>query len=438
MMNIDKLFKKASEKGITDIQAYHTKTKNVGIEIFKGETDKYEISDTSRLVIKGIYNKKMGTYVTEILDDSVIDEAVETIIASAKNIDSLDDAIIYEGDKEYKELDDIYNKELATVDIAKKIDLLKALDKKLTEYDERVSVVESMYSENEHEIAIKNSKGIDLHDKANSAYIGGEVIVKDEKDQRVGFDVQVSNDFNDFDIDKIANNIMEDALKSLGAKPVPSNKYEIILKNNAFAIMLLSYQGIFSAQNVQKGVSLLKGKLNTKIGSDLVTIVDDPFLKKSSASRSFDDEGVATKYKELIKEGKLNTYLYDLVSAKKDGVESTGNGFGGGISSVNLKLLPGNVSFDDMIASVKEGIYITNLSGTHAGINTISGDFSLQASGYYIKDGKIVKPVALITVAGNFIDLLKDVVMVGNDSKLTYYNVQTPSIKIKSMQVSGS
>src|SRR5690606_25053598 len=99
------------------------------------------------------------------------------------------------------------------------------------EYDERISVVETMYSENNNAVVLKNSKGINLSNKANSAYIGGNVIVKDETDQRVGFDVVISNDFNDFDIEKVGKEIIDDALASLGAKPVPSDNYEIVFSN---------------------------------------------------------------------------------------------------------------------------------------------------------------------------------------------------------------
>jgi len=437
-MNIEKLFSRASEKGVSDIQVYMSDRTNLSIEIFEGDIDKYEISDTKSLTIRGVYNNKMGTFVTEVLEDDIIDEVIDTIIASAKEIDSLDDAIIYAGDKEYKKLDDIFNENLAKLDVKKKIQTLKDMDKFLHEYDERMSVVETMYSENTNKVVLKNTKGLDLENIANSAYMGGSVIVKDDKDQRVGFDVLISNDFNDFDIKKIAKEIADNALAALGAKPVPSNNYEIVFSNGALATLLSAFQNVFSADAVQKNMSLLKGKLNEKVGSDLVTIVDDPFMKKSARSRSFDDEGVATAYKALINDGVLNTYLHNLVTAKKDDVTSTGNGFGGSVSAVNLKMESGESKLGDMIQSMDEGIYITDVQGAHAGANAVSGDFSLQAMGYYIKDGKQVRPVALITVAGNFIDMLKDITMVGNDGKLSYYGVTTPSVKVKSMPVSGS
>ena len=437
-MNLDKLFLIAKEKKISDIEIFASDRTSLNIEIFDGVVDKYEIASTNDLKIKGIYNNKMGRFRTEVLTDDVIEEILDSIVASAKEIDSLDDAIIYEGDSHYEDLKDIYNERLYNLDVQKKIDHLLALDKYLHEYDERVSVVNTMYSEDTSAVLLKNSKGINLNNKANAAYIGGSVIVKDSSDQRVGFDVIISNDFNDFDIETIGKSIVDDALASLGAKPVPSDSYEIVYANGAFATLLSAFQGVFSADAVQKGLSLLKGKLNEVIGSPLVTIVDDPFMKKSVSSRSFDDEGVATAYKELVGNGILKTYLHNLVSAKKDGVKSTGNGFGGGVEAVNLKVEAGQSTLEEIISSCSKGIYVTNVQGVHSGANAVSGDFSLQASGYLVENGKKGRPVALITVAGNFLEMLKDITMVGNDLKMSYYGVTSPSVKVKSMQVSGS
>ena len=437
-MNLDNLFKRAKDKGIEALEIFSSDKNSLSIEIFNGEVDQYVIADTNSLTIKGLVNNKMGVFRTEVLDDEIIDEVLENIIKSAKEIDSLDDAIIYEGDSHYEELDDLYNDKLFNLDVQKKIDHLLKLDKYLHEYDERVMVVETMYSESNNTIGLRNSKGIDLKNKANSAYIGGSVIVKDEVDQRVGFDVVISNDFNDFDIEKIAKDIVEDALNSLGAKPVKSDSYDIIFANSAFATLLSAFQNVFSADAVQKGLSLLKGKIDQRVGSDLVTIVDDPFMKKSASSRSFDDEGVATYYKELVKSGVLKTYLHNLVTAKKANVKSTGNGFGGSVSAVNLKMEAGTSTLEEMLKSSKKAVFVKDVQGAHAGVNAVSGDFSLQASGYLIENGKKTRPVALITVAGNFIDLLKEVTMVGNDLKMSYYGVTCPSVKVEEMQVSGN
>jgi len=436
-MNIDKLFIVAKEKGIEDIQVYMSNSTNLSIQIFEGEVDKYEIADSSSLTVRGIYKNKMGVYSTEVMDDEMINVIVDAIIASAKIIDSLDDAIIYEGDKHYQEVEGLYNEKLTNLDVSKKIETLKEMDELFHNYDKRVKNVETSYTETTNSVFLQNSKGLKLYNKANASYIVSEVIVNDESDQRVGFDVKITNDFDDYNIKKIVEEITQDALNSLGAAPVASKNYEIVFSSLSFATLFSAFQGIFSAQAVQKGLSLLKDKLNQTVGSKLINIVDDPFMKKSANSRSFDDEGVATKFKYLVEKGVLKTYLHNLVTAKKDGVKSTGNGFGNGISSVNMKVEAGETNFDEMLKSVKDGIYITNVQGAHAGANAVSGDFSLQAAGYHVVDGKIAEPVALITVAGNFIEMLKNVVMVGNETKMTYYGITCPAVKIQSMPVSG-
>jgi len=437
MMNLELLFKTAKARGISDVQVFLSDRSELSIEVFDGELDKYEISASSSMTIRGVYNGKMGTFVTEVFDDEILPQIVDSIIESAKIIDALEDAIIYAGDKEYAKLEGLFDETLKNQDVAEKIQNVKKLDKAMHEADPKVTTVETMYSETTRRILLQNTKGLRLENVVNSAMIGGSAIVKDEHDQRTAFDLIISNDPKDLDVGPLADKIVRDAVSALGAKPIPTGAYEIVFKPEALQTLLSAFQGVFSAEAVHKNMSLLKGKLGTVIGSPLFTLVDDPFMKKSSRSRSFDDEGVATKYKALIDKGELKTYLYNLVTAKKDGVVSTGNGFGGSIGPVNLKVLPGETRYEDMLASVRNGILVKDVQGAHAGANPVSGDFSLQASGFVVKDGVIGAPVALITVAGNIIQMMKDVVAVADDLKTGYFGITSPSVKIKSMAVSG-
>ncbi len=210
--------------------------------------------------------------------------------------------------------------------------------------------------------------------------------------------------------------------------------------------MLESFTGIFSAENVQKDLSLLKGKLNEKIGSDKFTVIDDPFMEGGLSSKSFDGEGVACKFKKVIDKGVLKTYLHNLKTAKKDGVETTGNASKSSykspidISPSNFYIDKGDKSFDEIISSIEKGILITELQGLHSGLNTISGDFSLAALGFEIESGKIKRPVEQITVAGNYFDMIKDIEDVGTDLKFGLPGdayIGSPSLKIKKLSVSG-
>jgi len=435
-MNFNLLFKKAKEAGIEDLQIYFAKNNEFEIEVFKGELEKYTISDSASLSVKGIYDSKMGTVSTEVINDEVIDFIIDSVIASAKTIDSEDEVFIYEGDKEYTVVEGLLNPELDQVEAKRKIEDTLALEKSVLSKDERIRMVQAFYGQSTSNVLIQNSKGLKLEKESNNAVYGVYVIASDGKDQRTGVEYEQSNIYEDFDLEKIAKQGAEKAVAMLGATPCDSGDYEILLLNSASSSLLGPHLGMFSAESVQKDVSLLKGKVGTKIASDLITIVDDPFMKKSTKSGSFDDEGVATQYKELVKDGKLTGYLHNLKTAKKDNTRSTGNGFGR-IAPTNFYIKPGELSYDDAIKSMKKGLVITDLAGTHSGTNPISGDFSLQATGFLVEDGKVIRPVALITVAGNYLELLSDVTDVCNDLKFGFSFIGSPSLKIKNLVVSG-
>ena len=436
-MNFDRLFSLAKEKGIEDLQVYYSGNTEFELEVFNASLEKYAISDTSKLSVKGIYDKKMGTVTTEVIADSEFEFIVDSVIASAKAIENDDEVFIYEGDKHYKKVEGLFNAELAEVSAERKIaDTLK-LEELTKAADKRVTMVQAMYGDGTTRVLIQNSKGLKLEKEVNVAFIGAYVIASDGTDQRTALEYEQSNIYDEIDIEGIAKRGAEKACAMLGAVPVESGQYEVLLSNSASVALLAPHISMFSAESVQKDISLLKGKLDTVIANDLITIVDDPFMKKSSKSGSFDDEGVATEYKKMVDKGVLKGYFYDLRTAKKDGRKSTGNGFRNGIHPTNFYFENGTTKLDDAIASMKKGLYITDFQGTHAGCNPVSGDFSLQATGFLVEDGKLVHPVALITAAGNYLQLLKDVTAVCDDLKFNFGFIGSPALKIKSLQISG-
>jgi len=436
-MNFDLLFKEAKAKGIEDIQIYLASDSNFDIEALKGELEKYTIASTQKLSVKGIYDSKMGTVVTEVINDDMIDFIIDSIIASAKAVNSEDEVFIYEGDKDYKVVEGLFNQSLDDIEAKVKINDVLDLEKRVIAKDKRVRMVQAFYGDGTVNVLIQNSKGLKLEKLVNNGMMGVYVIASDGKDQRTAFEYIQSNDYSDFDLEIIASLGVKKAVALLGAKPCESGEYEILLTNEASATLLAPHLMMFSAESVQKDISLLKGKVGKVVGSSKINIVDDPFMKKSTRSGAFDDEGVATSFKELIKDGVLTGFLHNLKTAKKDNTKSTGNGFLRGIAPTNVYITPGDLNYDEAVKAMKKGLIITDLAGTHAGCNPISGDFSLQASGFLVEDGKIVRPVALITVAGNYLTMLKDVTGVCDDLKFNFRYIGSPSIKIKSLVVSG-
>ncbi|MDE6401626.1 MAG: TldD/PmbA family protein, partial [Clostridiales bacterium] len=143
----------------------------------------------------------------------------------------------------------------------------------------------------------------------------------------------------------------------------------------------------------------------------------------------------------LIDKGVPTGYVYDLETAKRAGVKSTGNGrlVGGNMrpSVGYITVKNGEKSQAEVFAKVRDGLYITELGGVHSGLDRQSGNYSLQASGFVIKNGKLDRPASLITVAGNIMTDFANIIAVGNDAKLTYYAVKSPSIAIGGISVSG-
>ena len=258
-----------------------------------------------------------------------------------------------------------------------------------------------------------------------------------------GAGFKVTRNFDKLDADAIAKEAAEEALFMLKAAPVPSGAYRAIIEAKCMPDMLGAFAGVFSAESAQKGLSLLAGKEGEMIASEAVTLMDDPLLPGGLASQPFDAEGVATFTKAVIEKGRLTTLLHNLKTARKAGVKTTGNaaksGYAGAVnvSPSNFFLAPGEKNLDALMADMGDGLVITEVSGLHAGANAISGDFSLIAQGYTVKDGKKDAPVEQITVAGNFYQLLKNIRAVGSDLLFPGSSIGSPSVDVGEISVAG-
>ena len=181
-------------------------------------------------------------------------------------------------------------------------------------------------------------------------------------------------------------------------------------------------------------------KLNAKIGSPKLTIEEKPLAKNLFYSY-YDGEGVATKNFPIVKKGVLTSYLYNRRTAKKDGVETTASASwtGGKIGTAfqNVFIKPGKKSFDEMISGIEKGVYITEIAGLGTGMNETSGDFSCQAEGFLIENGKLTKPLNLITLSGNLLKMLKDIKEFDNNVKLTVGAITLSDVLIKKMSIGG-
>jgi PmbA protein len=439
----EELFKEAKNSGFEECEIYYSDSESLSLNIYEGEVEKYKLNNSFGLSFRGKINDKMGYSYTEILDK----EAIKTLIINAKEaalaIENDDVQFIYEGDKEYKELD-CYKKELDNIKPDELISLAIEMEKECKKQcDKVVSFQGCGIGYGKATYGIINSKGLNLKNERNSLSAYVVPIVEENNEKYDGTGYVMANKVDDIRPEDLAKQGLEEALSKIGGRSIPSGKYKIVIKNEAMVSLLGTFSGIFNAEQAQKGLSLLKGKEGEIIASDVVTLIDDPYLKDGLGTTSFDDEGVGTYKKEIIFNGKLNTLLYNLKTAHKAGIKSTGNGFKGsyasiiGVSSTNFYINPGEKSFEELCSDVKEGVIITDFAGLHSGASAVTGDFSLAAKGFMIENGKRSFPVEQITVAGNFFKLLRDIEEVGSDLKFPMSSIGCPSITVKELSVAG-
>ena len=437
------LFAKAKDEGFSEYEIYYSERKSCSVNIYKEQIEKYQNSESSGFGFRGIYNGKMGYYYSETVDESIIPEVISTAKINAKLLENDEKEFIYEGSSKYPDLD-LYNTNLNKLTANDKIDLALKMEKAAYTYDKRITAVNtSLINTGDSSVYIANSKGMELSDKQNYAvaYIG--IMAQENNSIKESGEIWIGNDISSFNPIELANTAGKKVINSLCGTSVKSNTYKTIIKNEVVADMLQVFSSAFLADNVQKGFSLLSGKLGEKVYSSKITICDYPLLDNGYATTPFDSEGVASYNKNVVENGILKTYLYNLKTANKDGVQSTGNGFKSsfrgtvGVSTTNFFIQNGITEFEDLLSDINNGLLITDVAGLHSGANSISGDFSLAAEGFLIENGKITAPVEQITIAGNFYNLLSDVKDIGNDLKFNSSAIGSPSLAFDSIQVAG-
>lgn len=437
-MNTNKFFLKAKEKGIEVSELKMRKTSSTTISVFRGEIDENEVSTESSIVARGIYNGKISSVSTEKTSDESIDYLLDNIISNAKLIEKKEEPNIFKGSEKYHKKN-VYSKALEDWSTEDVIKTLFEIETKLKAVDSRVSDVQVAFSKTEEEKQLLNSYGLKLKNKSNFFYIYTSVymqvggVTKDEGKIVFGTDPKIIN------VDEIVKELVEKVSPKFDAIDLKTGKYKGVLSNDCVSSLLNALISNASSEETQKHSSLFEGKVDQKIVSSKITVLEKP-LEKNCFFTYFDDEGVATVNKEVVKKGVLKTLFYNLETAKKENRESTGNGYGSsriGVSTVNLYLKPGKSSEEELFKKINNGVYITSINGLHAGLNSMSGDFSLQAEGYLIKDGKLDKFLNLFTVGGNLFKLFNDVVAVGNNSKLFTSSTNCPSVAFKNLKISS-
>jgi PmbA protein len=236
-------------------------------------------------------------------------------------------------------------------------------------------------------------------------------------------------------LDDVARKAAQRATALFGARKPPTGRFAVIFERDVAATILEDLFAAVNAANVAIGNSWLVDRAGERIGSDLVTIVDDGRMPGKLGSAPFDGEGVATRRTPVFESGVLQSFLYDTYYARKLGATSTGNSTGSGIGTGNFYMAPGSVSLNALIADTAKGVLILDTIGfatEHA-----SGTYSRGARGLLIENGEIRHPIDEFTIAGSYGELLAGIDAVADDLRFDAA-VASPSFRVAEMTVSGN
>ena len=221
------------------------------------------------------------------------------------------------------------------------------------------------------------------------------------------------------------------AEQKLGAKKISTQRLPVIFASRVASGLIHHLLSALTGKSQYEKASFLYASLGEKALPDFITIYEKPHIVGGLASTNFDSEGVTSREKEIVSRGKIAHYILDSYSARKLSMEPTGNS--GGVT--NIRANNSGQSLTQMIAPIKKGLLVTELMGF--GVNNLTGDYSRGATGFYIDNGAISHPVEEVTIAGNLLEMLTDIIAISDDAE-TNNAIQVGSIFIKEMTVAGN
>ncbi len=435
----------AKAQNITDYELYYQANSSDQLSVFGGEVDSFSSSSVEGVCLRCLADGKIGTASTESFEEEEIPALFASAIESAAHIDSAEKQSIYAGGE--------YEKLPAAVqpknDTAQEIQMMTETEALALAADPRIQKgVRASLSDVSKKVAISNSEGLYLESEGFMSVAFAGVVAADETGKR--FNDHASSaalSGSEHKIDQLIGRAVEKTVSQIGAAPVASGHYPVIFDNSQMTAMLQIFQSAFSAQQAQDGLSLLKGKVGEKVASEAVTLIDDPMHPENFFKSPFDGEGVPTRKKTVLENGVLKTLLHNRATAAKDGVESTGNAFRAGYASpvsiapFTFYMQPSSMTRDELLAKAGTAVLITFMKGAHAGANAVTGDFSLESKGYLVENGKIVRAVEGITVAGNFFQMMQDITAVADDLKISSEDGASccgaPTVLVRDLAIAG-
>lgn len=427
-MKIEDFISNLKEK-VEALQVTEFKSEWVEIKVVNDNLKKSVFSDKNSYEVKAKINGKYVKINTEQLTPNLYEilKQQSEIIES----DYKDNYIENEKKLEFR------NNNTNTINIAEKIKTMIGLNQ-LRKTHDSISSITSEYEWNCSEKRIVNTNGVDLLSAKENCAFYVSVVAKNEKDTVTFNDIVYTTSDDDINMNQTCQNVIENAEKFLIKERIKTGVYNVVFSSRFMSNLLKSIMEILSQENVRKKLSYLEGKEQKEIANKIVSIVEDPRNEKFPGYAYFDDEGTETYKKLIIKDGVLQTFLYNNQEAEIKKIKSTGNGYGK-ISARNLYLIPGDKTEEELIKKLNNGLYITNyMSSGGVFLNAIDGKISAPIFGFIVKEGKITNAFETCILSTNIIDLLRNIKEIGNNLEFKTEISGSPSVLAEKMSIASN
>lgn len=419
---LTKALKKAISSGGEYAEIFVENKKPTLIHLEDSKIEKVISGVDYGLGIRLIYDGRTAyAYSNDLSEESLLNAASEVSKAVSKKAT---DSII---DLKTKSPSVSFNIRLfpENVPVEKKISLVRKADNIARGYDSRIRQVSVIYNDFIQKVQIATTEGTIAEDERIHTLSVIQVVASDNGIVQTGYE-SIGGSlgfelFDEIDTEELSLKAAKRAIMMLTARRAPGRRMPVVISSEAGGTMIHEAIGHgLEADLVQQGLSIYSKKMGQEIASSLVTVIDDSTIQKKRGSFRFDDEGMPSQHTVLLEKGILKSYMYDKLTAIKDGVLSTGNGRRQSYQyrpiprMTNTFIAPGETPPEKIINSVDYGLFVKKMGGGQ--VNTITGDFVFDVQeGYLIKKGLVEEAVRGATLAGNGPEVLKSIDMVGSD-----------------------
>jgi PmbA protein len=434
----------AKGKGATQGDLVMVESDSFFVTVRLGEVEKISQAQEKRLGLRLFFDSSSASASSSDISKQSIDRLVEDTVQMARATaqDSYSGLAPAEDlARDFLDLD-LLDEEARSLSVDQKIEMALEAEKSALEFDPRITNSEGGEFSNQFgRVIYVTSHGFSgEYQGSNFGHSVAPVAAQNGSMQR-DYWYSSNRKFSRLESPRsVGEKAARRVLRRLGARKIKTCDVPVVFDTEMAASLLRNLSSALSGYSLYKGASFLIGKLGTSIASELVTVVDDGTIPGALGSRPFDSEGLPTRKKIVLENGVLQSYLLDTYSAKKLAMTSTGNasrsvGEPPGVAPTNFYLAPGNSPPQEIIGSVKQGLYVTEMIGF--GVNLVTGDYSRGAAGIWIENGELTYPVEEVTIAGNLKEMFQNIEMVGNDLELRS-RISAPTIKISKMTVAGN